>query len=64
MSYASLNNDYDPTAFFNRYRNSLNFIDGLIGESIQTLKESGEYDITIIVLTSDHGQEFNDTKQK
>ncbi|EPJ44809.1 MAG: hypothetical protein OFPII_31990 [Osedax symbiont Rs1] len=62
VSYASLDNDSDPLEFFNRYKNSLNFIDTLIGESIQNLRDSGEYDDTIIVLTSDHGQEFNETK--
>jgi len=62
VSYAALNNDSDPTAFLNRYKNSVNFIDTLIGQSIKVLKDSGEYDNTVIVLTSDHGQEFNDTK--
>jgi len=62
VSYAALNNDSDPTAFFNRYKNSLHFIDSLIGNVINRLKKSGQYENTIIVFTSDHGQEFNDTK--
>jgi membrane-anchored protein YejM (alkaline phosphatase superfamily) len=63
VSYASLNNDSDPVPFFNRYRNSMAFIDQQIEQSIASLKASGEYENTVIVVTSDHGQEFNDTKQ-
>ena len=63
VSYASLTNSSDPVPFFNRYRNSLLFVDQQIKQAINILKASGEYDNTVIVVTSDHGQEFNDTKQ-
>lgn len=63
VSYAQLDNDSDPVPFFNRYKNSLAFIDQQIAKAIKALKVSGEFDNTIIVVTSDHGQEFNDTKQ-
>ncbi len=39
------------------------FIDQQIEQAIVSLKASGEYENTVIVVTSDHGQEFNDTKQ-
>ena len=63
VSYAALDNESDPVPFFNRYRNSMAFIDQQIEQTIASLKANGEYDNTVIVVTSDHGQEFNDTKQ-
>ncbi len=62
IDYFKLNNDYEPTEFFNRYKNSAYFVDGLIKKVITKLKREGLYDNTVILLTSDHGQEFNDNK--
>lgn len=61
VSYVELNKDSDPQPFFNRYKNSTYFIDGLIDEVLQGLKAQQLLENTIIVVTSDHGQEFNDT---
>lgn len=51
----------NPEPFINRYKNSLNFIDGLIGDLIKDLKASGKWDNTIFIVTSDHAEEFADT---
>ena len=62
VSYLRLSGSTDREPFLNRYKNSAYFIDSLIAKALATLDESGERDNTIIVFTSDHGQEFNDTK--
>jgi len=42
----------------NRYRNAMNYVDSLFGSFQQTLKEIGKWDESVIILTSDHGEEF------
>lgn len=63
VNYLELDDDYDPALLINRYKNSLHFIDGLIGKVLKQLEEKGVLNNTIIVITSDHGQEFNDNKK-
>ncbi|MDP2558646.1 sulfatase-like hydrolase/transferase [Photobacterium damselae subsp. piscicida] len=43
----------------NRYKNALFYIDGLIAKVLKHI----DLQNTIIVITSNHGQEFNDNKQ-
>ena len=58
--YMQLGNDDDPTPFFNLYQNCVWTVDSLIGEGIKALKEHGLMKNTVIVITGDHGQEFNE----
>lgn len=58
--YMKLNNDMDPTPFWNLYLNCLNAIDSLIGMAIDTLDSKGLLDNTYIIITGDHSQEFNE----
>ena len=51
----------NPEPYLNRYKNSLVFVDDLIGRLIQSLKQSGKWDDTILIITSDHAEEFADT---
>lgn len=51
----------DPEPYLNRYRNSVYFVDDLIGQLIDKLKASGQYENTILIITSDHAEEFGDT---
>lgn len=62
VNYLKLNNDYDKTEFFNRYKNAINYIDSLIGKVIKRLKNKDllKNTIIIIIITGDHAQEFND----
>lgn len=60
VNYLELTDDYEPTEFINRYKNSLHYIDSLIGKVLDQLEQSGQLNNTIVVITSDHGQEFND----
>lgn len=63
MNYLDLDDDYNPAMLINRYKNSLHFIDSLIGKVLHQLEEKGVLENTIIVITTDHGQEFNDNKK-
>ncbi|MFN8275121.1 MAG: DUF3413 domain-containing protein [Flavobacteriaceae bacterium] len=60
VNYLELDDDYNPAELINRYKNSLHYIDSLIGQVLQQLEQSGQLSNTIVVITSDHGQEFND----
>lgn len=42
----------------NRYRNSVAYVDHLIGNFFEVLKTKGLYDDAIIAVTGDHGEEF------
>lgn len=42
----------------NRYRNSLHYVDSLLGNFFQDLKTKDFYEDSIIVITGDHGEEF------
>ncbi|WP_161802491.1 sulfatase-like hydrolase/transferase [Stenotrophomonas maltophilia] len=53
----------DPMPLFNRYRNAVLKADVLIGDVLQTLQESGLAERTVVIVTSDHGESFNDLGQ-
>ena len=58
--YTKLSNDMDPTPFWNMYRNCCYQDDLLLGRIFETLKKDGLMDNTIIILSGDHSQEFNE----
>ncbi len=53
----------DPTPLFNRYRNAVLNTDHYIGQLLQTLAEAGLDKDTVVIITSDHGESFNDLGQ-
>ena len=63
VNYLALDEDTNPEPFLNLYKNSVHFVDSLIGQALAALRAQGLMDDTIIVITGDHGQEFNDTGQ-
>ncbi len=63
VNYLDLEDSYNPNLLIKRYKNSVHYIDNLIGKVILQLKEKKLLENTIIVITSDHGQEFNDSKK-
>lgn len=63
VDFLALNDSYDKGPLVNRYKNSLHFIDSKIGEIIKQLEKKNLLENTIIVITGDHGQEFNDNKK-
>lgn len=58
VDHILLNNDFDASLYHNRYKNSLYYIDSLIGDVLKNI----DLDNTIVVISSDHGEEFNDHK--
>ncbi len=48
----------DREVLFNQYKNANHYDDALLGEMIAAIKAKGIYDDAIIILTSDHGDEF------
>ena len=58
--FDELHNDMDPTPFWNLYRNSAYQTDKMVGELIAAIKQQGMYDNTLIFLTGDHAQEYNE----
>ena len=42
------------------YIAEMEYLDGQIGKLVSALKKTGKYDDTMIILTSDHGQAFNE----
>ncbi len=60
INRTELNKNSNPLLFYNRYKNALNFVDTLVDKDLQLLKEKGLLKNSIIILTGDHGQEFND----
>ena len=58
-----LDEDTDPLPYLNRYYNAAHFIDGLIAEVLADLKQHNLSQDTIIIITADHGEEFNDSKK-
>lgn len=59
-NYMALNNNIDRTPFFNLYKNCVFYIDGLVGEILEELEKLNFLDNTIVVISGDHGQEFNE----
>jgi hypothetical protein len=43
------------------YAKSIRFLDGLIGGVLDDLEQQGVADRTIVIITSDHGQEFDES---
>ena len=58
--YTKLSNDMDPTPFYNLYRNTVYQDDILLGKVFETLKKQGLMDNTIVIVSGDHSQEFNE----
>ncbi|WP_191602148.1 DUF3413 domain-containing protein [Marinomonas algicola] len=62
VDHVKLGPDFDPIPYKNRYRTALHFVDAQIKNVIDDLKKRDLYSNSIIVITSDHGEEFNETK--
>ncbi len=58
-----LTNKINPTAYFNRYKNALMLVDQQVREVFETLKQYQLLDNTVVLITGDHGEEFNDNHQ-
>ncbi len=61
--YERLGPDMDPTPFWNLYRNVAYFQDSLVNILLTDLRDNDLLDNTIVIITGDHGQEFNENKK-
>ncbi len=62
LNFMSASDDTDPLYYLNDYRNSIHYVDRLIGGIIQNLDSLGEMSNTIIIVTTDHSEELNDNR--
>lgn len=63
VDYLELNNNSDQQKFFNRYKTSVRYVDTQAKRVLDKLKESGDLENTLVIITGDHSQEMNDNKQ-
>ena len=61
--YLALNNSMDPTLFFNLYKNCSYNIDLNLDKVFKALEQKNLLENTVIIVTGDHGQEFNENKK-
>ena len=60
INFLALDHDHDATPERNRYETAVHRADALVGELLDTLRRQGLEDTTIVLVTGDHGEEFND----
>jgi membrane-anchored protein YejM (alkaline phosphatase superfamily) len=60
INYLKLGRGSDRQPWFNRYLNSVHYVDGLVGEVLADVEARGLLKNSVILITGDHGQEFND----
>ncbi|MGS7841731.1 sulfatase-like hydrolase/transferase [Stenotrophomonas forensis] len=54
--------EHDPTPELNRYRTAVHYADSLIGTLLDDLRAQDLAEDTIVLVTGDHAEEFNDLK--
>jgi uncharacterized protein len=61
VNYLALDKDYDALPFLNLYKSTAHYVDQQIQKVIDHLQKRALLENTLIIITSDHGQEFNDS---
>jgi arylsulfatase A-like enzyme len=56
--------DEYKTFLINAYDEEINYVDHQLGRLLSSLKSSGLYDRTMIILTADHGEELGDNENR
>jgi membrane-anchored protein YejM (alkaline phosphatase superfamily) len=62
LNVAFVGKAQDRTLYMNEYKNAVSYVDDLVGDVLSGLETSGMLDSTIVIITSDHGEEFDDNK--
>jgi hypothetical protein len=60
VNYFELKSGAQTQPVRNRYLNSVHYVDSLVGRALSAMTERGLLSNSVIIITSDHGQEFND----
>ena len=55
-----LNEDFDPELIKNNYKSTLHFVDNQVDRVLDDLRDRNLLENTIVMITGDHGQEFNE----
>ena len=55
--------DSNREDIMNHYKNAVNFVDNEVHKILKTLEKKGLLRNTIVIITGDHGEEFNDNHQ-
>ena len=53
--------DDELASSFSMYQGAVHYVDGLVGEVIEDLKSRALLDRTVVMITSDHGEEFGES---
>jgi membrane-anchored protein YejM (alkaline phosphatase superfamily) len=56
----SFDADTDPTPYYNQYLDAAGFVDTQVARVLDGIAAAGRLDDTIVVITGDHGESFND----
>ena len=56
----ALGPDFNPELMRNNYKSTLHFVDNQVGRVLSDLRKLELLDSTIVMITGDHGQEFNE----
>lgn len=60
VNHFALGNPKNAALYWNQYLNTVYFVDGLVGQIFDTLKRMQLMQNTIVIITGDHSEEFND----
>ena len=63
VNYLELNNDFNREPYFNLYKSTVHYADHLVKKVLDDLKQKSLLKNTIVMITSDHGKEFNDNQK-
>ena len=63
VDHVKLNNNFDPLPYKNRYKTSAHFVDSLVGEILNTLSKKKLLKKSVVIITGDHAEEFNENKK-
>lgn len=62
INYLELTPKFNKTPYLNRYKNAVHFVDSEIKKILDNIKIKEKFSNTVIIITSDHGEEFNDNQ--
>ncbi len=60
IRYAERDLDSQRAPIFNRYRNAIHWLDSLTGNVVDSLRDNGLLDNTVVLITGDHGESFGE----
>jgi len=55
-----LDKDFNPELIKNNYKSTLHYVDNQVGQVLDDLRNRNILENTIVMITGDHGQEFNE----